>query len=76
MADGIYSQPASGYIFKRGQIRCFSNTIGWLHLTGELSRLVELFNRNEVSALVTKGPVAAVQAYAHVGMLNLDLFSG
>jgi Uncharacterised nucleotidyltransferase len=47
-----------------------------LRLTGELFRLLELFQRNQVSALVIKGPVLAVQAYADPGMrgyLDLDL---
>lgn len=35
-----------------------------LRLTGELFRLLELFNRNEIRALVIKGPVLAAQAYA------------
>ena len=34
-----------------------------LRLTGELFRLLELFNRNEIPALVIKGPVLAAQAY-------------
>jgi len=47
-----------------------------LRLTGELFRLLELFNRNEIRALVIKGPVLAVQAYADPGMRgygDLDL---
>ncbi len=47
-----------------------------LRLTGELFRLLELFNHNEISALVIKGPVVAVQAYADPGMRSysdLDL---
>lgn len=47
-----------------------------LRLTGELFRLLELFNRNEIRALVIKGPVLAVQAYADPGMRSygdLDL---
>lgn len=34
-----------------------------LRLTAELFRLLELFNRNEISVLVIKGPVLAAQAY-------------
>jgi Uncharacterised nucleotidyltransferase len=34
-----------------------------LRLTGELFRLLELFNRSEIRALVIKGPVLAAQAY-------------
>jgi Uncharacterised nucleotidyltransferase len=34
-----------------------------LRLTGELLRLLELFNRKEIRALVIKGPVLAAQAY-------------
>ena len=47
-----------------------------LRLTGELFRLLELFRRNEISALVIKGPVLAVQAYADPSMRSygdLDL---
>jgi hypothetical protein len=47
-----------------------------LRLTAELFRLLELFSRNEISALVIKGPVLAVQAYADPGMRgygDLDL---
>jgi len=47
-----------------------------LRLTGELLRLLELFNQNEIRALVIKGPVLAVEAYADPGMRNygdLDL---
>ncbi len=47
-----------------------------LRLTAELFRLLELFNRNEISALAIKGPVLAVQAYGdpamrHYGDLDL-----
>jgi hypothetical protein len=45
-------------------------------LTAELFRLLELFSRNEISALVIKGPVLAVEAYADPGMRcygDLDL---
>ena len=34
-----------------------------LRLTAELFRLLELFNRKDISALVIKGPVLAAQAY-------------
>ena len=34
-----------------------------LRLTGELFRLLELLDRNEISAVVIKGPVLAAQAY-------------
>jgi hypothetical protein len=47
-----------------------------LRLTGELFRLLELFNRNEISALVIKGPALAVEAYADPAMRSygdLDL---
>jgi hypothetical protein len=47
-----------------------------LRLTGELFRLLELFNQNEIRALVVKGPVLAVEAYADPGMRSygdLDL---
>ena len=47
-----------------------------LRLTGELLRLLELFNQNEIRALVVKGPVLAVEAYADPGMRSygdLDL---
>jgi len=47
-----------------------------LRLTGELFRLLELLNRNEISALVIKGPVLAVEAYADPAMRSygdLDL---
>jgi Uncharacterised nucleotidyltransferase len=47
-----------------------------LGLTGELFRLLELFNQNEIRALVIKGPVLAVEAYADPGMRgygDLDL---
>ena len=47
-----------------------------LRLTGELFRLLELFDRNEISALVIKGPVLAAQAYGDPGMRSygdLDL---
>ena len=45
-------------------------------MTAELFRLLELFQRHEILALVIKGPVLAVQAYADPGMLSfgdLDL---
>jgi hypothetical protein len=38
-----------------------------LRLTGELFRLLELFKQNEIQALVIKGPVLAVEAYADPG---------
>ena len=47
-----------------------------LRLTGELFRLLELFNQNEIRALVVKGPVLAVEAYADPGLRSygdLDL---
>ena len=47
-----------------------------LRLTGELFRVLALFNQNEIRALVIKGPVLAVQAYADPGMRSygdLDL---
>jgi len=47
-----------------------------LRLTGELLRLLELFNQNEIRALVVKGPVLAVEAYADPGLRSygdLDL---
>lgn len=47
-----------------------------LRLTAELFRLLELFSRNKIRALVIKGPVLAVQAYADPGMRgygDLDL---
>ena len=47
-----------------------------LRLTAELFRLLELFQRHEILALVIKGPVLAVQAYADPGMRSygdLDL---
>ena len=49
-----------------------------LRLPGELFRLLELFNRNEIRALVIKGPVLAVQAYADPGIRSygdLDLLA-
>jgi len=47
-----------------------------LRLTGELFRVLELFKQNEIRALVIKGPVLAVEAYADLGMRSygdLDL---
>jgi len=47
-----------------------------LRLTGELFRLLELFNQEGIRALVIKGPVLAVEAYANPGMRgygDLDL---
>ena len=47
-----------------------------LRLTGELFRVLELFKQNEIRALVVKGPVLAVEAYADPGMRSygdLDL---
>jgi putative nucleotidyltransferase-like protein len=47
-----------------------------LRLTGELFRLLDLFAANEISALVIKGPVLAVQAYDDPSMRSygdLDL---
>ena len=47
-----------------------------LRLTGELLRLLELFEQSEIRALVLKGPVLAVEAYADPGMRSygdLDL---
>src|SRR5256884_9798678 len=47
-----------------------------LRLTGELFRLLELFNQGGIRALVIKGPVLAVEAYANPGMRgygDLDL---
>ena len=47
-----------------------------LRLTGELFRLLELFNRNEISTLVIKGPVLAARAYGHPSLRSygdLDL---
>src|SRR5207302_11045765 len=38
-----------------------------LRLTGELLRLLELFNQEGIRALVIKGPVLAVEAYANPG---------
>ncbi|HKE34862.1 MAG TPA: nucleotidyltransferase family protein [Candidatus Acidoferrum sp.] len=47
-----------------------------LRLTAELFRLLELFGKQEISALVIKGPVLAAQAYADPSVRNygdLDL---
>lgn len=70
-ASGVPPEIKRG-LFERGRAQNFQT----LRLTGELFRVLELFNQNEVRALVIKGPVLAVEAYADPGMRSygdLDL---
>lgn len=70
-ASGVPPEIKRG-LFDRRRAQNFQT----LRLTGELFRVLELFNQNEIRALVIKGPVLAVEAYADPGMRSygdLDL---
>ena len=70
-ASGVPVEIKQG-LFERRRAQNFET----LCLTGELFRVLQLFNQNELRALVIKGPVLAVEAYGDPGMRSygdLDL---
>src|SRR5215472_1806583 len=72
LSDCVVPSELKQVLLERGRAQTFLT----LRLTAELFRLLELFGKQGIPALVLKGPVLATQAYAHPSLRtygDLDL---